>query len=107
MNINSTKPVKNITKTYYKSLIKGKEIILSPHALDHLSSRQRKIFNKEDLIQMIKKDNPIRIYLQENNRYRVYYRRSDGFRNVILSIFNQRVTIVSFMNIRNIPKYEL
>lgn len=45
MGIYSTKPVKEISKDEFRLLIKGKKVVVSPHAIWHLSHRQRKVFN--------------------------------------------------------------
>ena len=107
MGIYSTKPVKEIRKEEFKRLIKGKKIIISPHAIWHLSNRQRKVFNVDELIGMLKKENPRKVYLQENGRYATYYRKSDGYRKLIIEIRNDKTIVVTFADMNEIPKYKL
>ncbi len=103
----TTKPVKELNKTEFKIIIKDKEIVISPHAYDHLSSKQRKIFKDEEIFNMIRKENPRKIYLQVNGRYSAYYRKKDGYRKLIISIENNNVIVVSFMDPPEIPKIRL
>jgi hypothetical protein len=93
-----------IKKSEFSLLVKDKEILISPHALWHLSNKQRKVFNKEELIDMIKKETPRRVNLQINGRYGAYYRKSDGFRKLILKIEEKKIIIITFMNMKEILK---
>lgn len=107
MGIYSTKPIKEISKEEFKHLVKGKKVIVSSHAIWHLSNQQRKVFNVEELISMIEGENPRKVYLQENERYAAYYRRSDGYRKLIIEIRNDKTIVVTFVDISEIPKYKL
>ncbi len=107
MGIYSTKPVKEISKEEFKTLLKGKNVVVSPHAIWHLSNRQRKVFNIEELIGMVKRENPRKVYLQENERYTAYYRKSDGYRKLIIEIRDDKTIVVTFVDMSEIPKYKL
>ncbi len=107
MGIYSTKPVKEISKEEFKLLIKGKEVVVSPHAIWHLSNRQRKVFNVEELIGMVERENPRKVYLQENERYVAYYRKSDGYRKLIIEVRDDKTIVVTFVDMSEIPKYRL
>jgi mRNA-degrading endonuclease RelE of RelBE toxin-antitoxin system len=107
MVIYTTKPIKEINKVEFQYLIKGKELIVSPHAIWHLSNQQRKVFNKEELINMILRENPNKVYLQENKRYAAFYRKSDGYRKLIIEIKDNKTTIVTFVDMDKIPNYKL
>lgn len=107
MGIYSTKPIKEISKEEFKHLIKGKKIVVSPHALWHLSNRQRKVFNIEELKLMIEKESPRKVYLQENKRYATYYRKSDGYRKLIIELRDDKTIVVTFVDMSEIPKYKL
>ena len=107
MGIYSTKPIKEISKEEFKDLIKGKEVVVSPHAIWHLSNKQRKVFNKEELMNMILKESPRKVYLQENERYAAYYRKSDGYRKLIIEIRDDKTIVVTFIDMDEIPKYKL
>ena len=107
MVIYTTKPIKEISKDEFKYLIKEKEITISNHALWHLSNQQRKVFNKEELINILLRENPNKVYLQENKRYAAYYRKSDGYRKLIIEIKDNKTIIVTFVDINQIPNYKL
>lgn len=102
----STRPIEEINRLAFKNTIKDKTIVISPHALDHLSEGQRKVFKEDELRQMVEKENPRKIFLQENKRYAPYYRKEDGYRKLILEI-KDKIIIVSFMDVLEIPKYNL
>jgi len=104
MVIYTTIPIKEISKEEFKFLIKGKQIVVSLHALWHLSNRQRKVFNKEELVNMILRETPRKVYLQENGRYAVYYRKSDGYRKLILELKEDKTIVVTFVDMKEIPR---
>lgn len=104
MDMYTTRPVKELKLKEFKDLLKGKEISISSHALDHLSNKQRKLFKSEDMILMVKRDNPRKVYLQLNGRYAAYYRRKNDFQKLIMDILPDKGVIITFMNIANIPK---
>lgn len=104
----STIPIKEIDNLTFKTLKSNKDIQVSPHAFDMLSERQRKVFKEEELIHMVDKETPRMIYLQKNGRYAVFYRKTDGYRKLILEFEqNNILTIVSFMDTVEITKYNL
>ena len=107
MGIYTSKPIKEISAKEFRYLIKGKKVVVSPHAFQHLSNKQRKIFNIEELVSMIEGENPRKVYLQENERYAAYYRKSDGYRKLIIEIRNDKTIVVTFMDLSEIPKYKL
>lgn len=107
MGIYSTKPVTEISREEFRHLIKGKKVIVSPHAIWHLSNQQRKVFNIDELIAMVENDTPRKVYLQENERYAVYYRKSDGYRKLIIEIRDDKTIVVTFVDINKISKYKL
>ena len=84
-----------------------RSIIVSPHALDHLSDKQRKVFKEEELCYMVEKEVPRKTYLQSNGRYASYFRKSDGYRKLILVVEDKKIIIVTFINTPEIPKVRL
>jgi len=56
------------------------------------------------LIFYLRRETPIKVYLQRNERYAIYYRKSDGFRKIILDIKDKSITIVTFIDVLEIPK---
>ncbi|MBU0757711.1 MAG: hypothetical protein KKF44_06590 [Nanoarchaeota archaeon] len=103
--MNTTKIIKDVTLEEYREiLIKYKDKInINPHALDHLSDGQRKIFKEIDLISIVEKETPRGIGLQKNGRIAAYFRRKEGFMKIILEEKTQRLEIITFMNTDNIP----
>ncbi len=107
MHIFTTKPIEEISVKEFQYLIKGKKIIVHPHALKHLSNGQRKVFNVGELVYMIERESPRKVYLQENERYAAYYRKSDGYRKLIIEISNDKTIVITFVDVNEIPKYKL
>jgi len=104
MDIYSTKPMEEVDINIFKNVLVNKEIFVSPHALDHLSRGQRKVFKEQELINILRRETPRKVYLQRNERYAVYYRKSDGFRKLILDIKDKNITIITFIDVLEIPK---
>ena len=50
MDIYTSKPIEKISNLQFKNIKSNKEIIISPHALDHLSEKQRKVCQKPPVI---------------------------------------------------------
>jgi len=73
--MNTTKIIEVIeTDRYNEILSKYKERIkVGPHALDHLSDSQRKIFKEEDLIHALLRESPKGVGLQKNGRYAAFF----------------------------------
>lgn len=105
MDIYTTKPKKEIDKRFFKIL--GKPVEIHPHATNHLGSGQRKVFKEQELLDMVEKETPRKVYLQENGRYAAFYRRSDGYRKLILSLEKTKTVIVTFMDTPELPKYKV
>ena len=75
--MNTTKIIEEVSPEQFGEIIskyKG-NISISPHALEHLSDSQRKIFNEKELILTLIRENPRGIGLQRNGRYACFFRR--------------------------------
>ncbi|NQU78896.1 hypothetical protein HQ545_03950 [Candidatus Woesearchaeota archaeon] len=107
MSLYTTKPTKELTQKEFQKFIKNKKIILGNHALDHLSNYQRGLFDPNELINSLLKETPRKLYLQENNRYRIYFRKKEGYRNIIISDEGKKMVIISFMDVPDLPKIKL
>ncbi len=107
MGVYTTKPVRKLSPEEFKYLHQGKQIEVADHAFFHLSTKQRKIFNEEDLINIIKRETPRKVYLQENGRFGAYYRKSDGYRKIIIEVHDKMIVLVSFMDVTELPRYGL
>lgn len=101
------KAVEEISKEGFKEAIRDKPIRISHHALDHLSESQRKVFKVQELLYMVRKESPRKVFFQENGRYAPYYRRKDGYRKLIIQVGQSKATIVSFIDTVEIPKIRL
>ena len=104
MPVDTTRPIKEMSKAELKELLRGKSLIVSPHAVDHLSEGQRKIFKESELFNMIGRETPRKAYLQKNGRYAAYYRKKDGYRKIIIEIEGERAVVVSFIDTAELPK---
>ncbi len=107
MGIYTTKPIGEISAKEFQYLIHGKKVVVSPHAIWHLSNRQRKVFNIGELISMVEKETPRKVYIQENERYAAYYRKSDSYRKLVIEIRDDRTIVVTFVDLAVIPRYKL
>src|SRR3989344_4941300 len=105
MELNTTRVVKRISSQEFKDLVKKYSscIEISPHALDHLSNAQRKIFDEKYLVNPLLSENPIFIGLQKNGRYAVLYRRKDYFLKIILVEKLKSIEVVTFINTKKAP----
>lgn len=102
--LNTTQFIRELTAKEWQDVLNGKEVVLGPHALDHLDEPERKVFKSEDLIYMISRTNPRRIFLQANGRYAVYCRTNEGYRKIIVAM-NSVARIVTYMDNVETPKW--
>lgn len=107
MGIYTTKPIEEVSQEEFQYLLKGKEVLVSPHAIWHLSTQQRKVFNEGELISMVQRETPRKVYLQNNERYAAYYRKADGYRKLIIELRNDKTIVVTFVDVNEIQKYAL
>ena len=84
--MNTTKIIEEVPLEKFKDIISKykSNIAVNPHALDHLSDAQRKIFKEQELIDTLLKESPKGVGVQRNGRYAAFYRRSWGFLRIIL-----------------------
>jgi len=96
--MNTTKIIKEVSLEEFKEIIsKYKDnIVVNPHAFDHLSDAQRKVFKEQNLIDALLKENPRGIGLQRNGRYAAFYRRNWGFLRIILEIKDPKLEITTY-----------
>src|SRR3989338_316655 len=101
----TTKIVKEIYIAEFKEIISKhtSSIVINPHALDHISDGQRKIFNTNELINPLLHESPAGVGLQANGRYAVFYKRKYGFLRIIVEIKNSKLEITTFLNTDSIP----
>ena len=107
MDVFTTRPIEEIDELTFKNVKVNREIEVSLHAFDHLSAQQRKVFKEEELIHMLERETPRKIYLQANGRYSVYYRKEDGYRHLVLEIEDKKIIIVTFIDTLELPKIRI
>lgn len=107
MGLFTTKPIEEREPREFRDLLKNKELDVSPHALDHISSEQRKVFKEDELILLAERETPRKAYLQANGRYAAYYRKEESYRKLVFDIENQKATIVTFIDVKELPKINL
>ncbi|MCX6706892.1 MAG: hypothetical protein NT001_02005 [Candidatus Woesearchaeota archaeon] len=103
--MNTTRIKEEVEISHFKEMINRykSNIIINPHALDHLSDSQRKLFNEHDLINPLLIENPCGVGLQKNGRYASFYRRNWGYLRIILNMTGSKLEIITFINTENIP----
>ncbi len=103
--MNTTKIIKEVNLEDFKEIIfKYKDnVYVNPHALDHLSDAQRKVFKKQSLIDALLKESPRGVGLQRNGRYTAFYRRNWGFLRIILEVKDPKLEIITFINTETMP----
>jgi hypothetical protein len=106
MDIFTTRPVEEVDKKLFSSLF-HLPLLVHAHALDYLSKGQRKVFKEKELLEMVERETPRKVFLQKNGCYAVFYRRPDGYRKLIIDIESTRTIIVSFMDTPEIPRYRV
>lgn len=88
----------------FKKFIQGKQIRVSPHALDRLDYGQRGIFTEEGLRLPLLRAIPHFVAVQINQRYTVYYQQKELYLNLILELKEDgSLEIISFMKKRTLP----
>jgi hypothetical protein len=103
--MNTTDIIENIEQERFREIITkdNSRITVSPHALDHLSASQRRIFKEEDLIQPVLTEKPEGVGLQRNGRYSAFYKRKWGYLKIIIHVTEQKIEIITFINVEKMP----
>jgi len=103
--MSTTKIIEKVSISRFNRILskyKGK-IVVGPHALDILSTAQRKVFKQEDLFKILVGEKTKGVGLQKNGRYAVFFRRKEGFIRLILEVKKKRLEIITFMNTDTMP----
>ncbi len=103
--MNTTKIIEEVNVSYFKEMVDKykSRIIINPHALDHLSNAQRKLFKEDELINTLLNEKPCGVGFQKNGRYASFYRRNWGYLRIILNTTESKLEIITFINTENIP----
>jgi hypothetical protein len=94
--------IRELSRSEWNEMIRGKTIRISEHALDHLSIAQRKLFIGSQLTRMLGQ-NPRKAYLQDNGRFATYHRTAEGYRKLITEI-GEDIVIITFMDVIEVPR---
>ena len=107
--MNTTKIIESVSIQRFKDILSKykSKIKVGPHALDHLSDSQRKVFKEEDLINILLRETPRGIGLQRHGRYAVFFRRKEGFLRIIFEVKKDRLVIITFINTDYMPNLKL
>ena len=73
-----------------------KNFNVTPHAFFRLSEKQRKLYKKDDLINIIHSTRPIEVSIQKNGRYAVIYPFEGRLLKVLFEIYPKKIYIVTF-----------
>lgn len=78
----------------------------SGHTFKRLSQRQRELFTIEEVRNILLKDKPFLVGVQENSNHAVFYKYQGKNLRIIIKLESQKVKIVTFDNILEwqIPK---
>ncbi len=98
--MNTTKIINEVSKEEFREILdKHRDnLVVSPHALDHLSDAQRKVYKESELINTLTKENPRGVGLQRNGRFAAFFRRKEGFIRIIFEIKHLNLEIITFTN---------
>lgn len=103
--MNTTKIIESVKIHRFKQIISEykSKIKVSPHALEHLSDAQRKVFKEEDLINILLRETPRGVGLQRNGRYAAFFRKKEGYLRIIFELKDDRLKIITYLNTDTIP----
>src|SRR3989344_7291943 len=78
----------------------------SGHAFKRLSQKQREVFTIEEIYNILLKDKPFLVGIQENDNYALFYKHQGKNLRIIIKQEIQKIKIVTFYNILEwqIPK---
>ena len=68
----------------------------SEHAFKRLSQRQRELFTIEEVRNILLKDRPFLVGVQENDNHAVFYKHQGKNLRMIIKLESQKVKIVTF-----------
>ena len=97
--MSTTKIIQIVSRSEFNELILAHDskVLISPHALIHLSLAQRVAFDEKHLKKILLKEKPRGIGLQRNGLYAAFYRRKRGFIKLIIKITHSKLEIITFI----------
>lgn len=102
----TTKPVREMTAELFCEKISKVTVEMSFHSLDHLSAAQRGEYENTELIKLSKRM-PNKVYEQQNGCFKAYYRFKERYRVIVYSFKRDKAVIVTFMDVKELPRYQL
>ena len=78
-------------------------IKISPHAYFRLLESQRKVYKDEALREVLSREKPAFIGIQQNGNYAVFFKRKEGYLKIIFKVETQYVEIITFYITSHIP----
>ena len=92
----STKIIRKIDKAEFREWVSEREVKSGTKALFRLSEGQRNLFKEEELVRILKREDPVLIGEQKNGRYAAIYRRKEGFMRIVFGLKENSLEIVTF-----------
>ncbi|HEA46532.1 MAG TPA: hypothetical protein ENH99_02000 [Candidatus Pacearchaeota archaeon] len=72
------------------------DLEITPHAFFRLSQKQRRLYEKDRLIQVIYSTKPIEVSIHKDGRYAVIYPFEKRLLKVLFEIYPKKIYIVTF-----------
>ena len=106
--VHTTRIIKELGELESKDFLKSmrKNLIVGPHALDHLSHAQRQLSFEDELLKFSIRHKPLQIALQDNDYYSLVYNLGKKKRRIIVAKKLDRYEIITFINIKAVPRIE-
>ena len=103
--MNTTKIIERISKEHFGTIIAKykNKIHVSPHALFPINNTQKDFYNEDMLTRTLLNEKPYDIGLQRNGRYSVFYKRKNGYLQLVVDVQKNRLEVVTFINPYTIP----
>ena len=103
--MSTTRIIKEINYFEFKELISNYKIKVNSHAYFRLNEMQRKIYKDDVLIDILTKEKPTLIGIQQNKNYAIFFARKEGYLRIIFNINLSNIEIITFYIIDHIPKW--
>jgi hypothetical protein len=101
--MNTTRIIEKLTPEIFREMVIKRKIEISPHAIDHLSNSQRKLYDQSQLILPLTKEIPALFGLQRNGNYSVYFKRKEYYLKIVLTIKKSKIEIITYLNTNTLP----
>ncbi len=99
----ATRLVKQISLNEYHELLEKYHIEVNPHAYFRIDEAQRKVYNDEYLKDVLTKETPVFIGIQQNGRHAAFFKRKTGYLRIIFEVEPTKIEIGTFYLVDHIP----